>query len=123
MVLATKNTILVAKMLPKNGTGDQKQIFSSQLANKYFSQRRALRDHYSLLFITQDPSDGGRGILRTDLEVVTLEHKPLFERIRYHIMCSIMRCHEKNTSLELAAYFHVQLNLPRWTLVLRVYLS
>ncbi len=42
MALATKNKISVASWLPENGTGDQKQISSSQLANKNFSQRRAL---------------------------------------------------------------------------------
>ena len=42
MTLATKNEILVANWRPKNGIGDQNQISSSRLANKKFSQRRAL---------------------------------------------------------------------------------
>ena len=42
MALATKEEIPVANWLPQNGTGDRKQISSSQLANKKISQRRAL---------------------------------------------------------------------------------
>ncbi len=48
MALATKNQIPVANWLPKIGIGDQKQISSSQLANKIFSQRRALMSYPSL---------------------------------------------------------------------------
>ncbi len=42
MALATKKKFPVAKWRPKIGTGDQKQISSSQLANKKIFQRRAL---------------------------------------------------------------------------------
>ncbi len=42
MALATKNKILVANWRPKIGNGDQKQISSSQLADNFFSQWRAL---------------------------------------------------------------------------------
>ena len=51
LALASKVNISVANWQLKNGSGDQKEFSSSQLANEKFSQRRDLKHHfYKILF-------------------------------------------------------------------------
>ena len=65
MALATKKNIAVANWRPKNGSGDQKKISSSQLANEFFSQRRALSRDVKLYLINHDIGGKLSGLSRS----------------------------------------------------------